>query len=159
MLRSDEVRKQLAGLDPLADATAAAHEGLYSPETTDRTYATLLDRAAERLSLGESVILDATWTSPRHRDDAARTAEATSSDLVALQCHVPVEVAEQRVAGRRGDASDATPAIARRLAEHAAGWPDAVRIDTTGDPHAVVEAALEHVGPVTVGEVTGWLER
>ena len=40
VLRSDEVRKELAGLDPLDHAPAAYGTGLYAPSITDATYET-----------------------------------------------------------------------------------------------------------------------
>lgn len=150
LLRSDEVRKELAGVGHLDDASAAPGEGLYREEATAATYRELADRAAERLARGESVVLDATWSSAAHREQAARVARETSSDLVALRCEAPLEVAEQRIAARRSDASDATADIARRLAAEADPWPEAVGIDTTPEPDRVVARAREHVGPVEV---------
>jgi len=47
MLRTDEVRKELAGLDPVTPAAAGFGQGLYAPEMTGRTYRELLDRAEE----------------------------------------------------------------------------------------------------------------
>ena len=45
VLRSDVVRKELAGLDPRAPAPDAIGAGLYSPAATRRTYDELLSRA------------------------------------------------------------------------------------------------------------------
>ena len=47
VLRSDVVRKELAGLDPHAPAPDAIGAGLYSPDATRRTYDELLSRAAD----------------------------------------------------------------------------------------------------------------
>ena len=44
VLRTDETRKELAGLDP-TDAPAAYGEGLYTPTSTEATYAAVLARA------------------------------------------------------------------------------------------------------------------
>ena len=63
VLRSDVVRKELAGLDPHAPAPDAIGAGLYSPDATRRTYDELLSRALDcASSLGQSVVLDASWT-------------------------------------------------------------------------------------------------
>ena len=94
MLRSDEVRKDIAGLGHTAPAPAAPGEGLYRPELTDATYTALLERARTALELGESVILDASWSDRRHRTAAVEAARATVSDLVALECVAPAGVAE-----------------------------------------------------------------
>ena len=50
VLRSDEVRKELAGLDPLDHAPAAYGTGLYSPAMTETTYETVLSHARQLLA-------------------------------------------------------------------------------------------------------------
>jgi uncharacterized protein len=146
LLRSDEVRKELVGLSHLDDARAAHGEGLYTDEMTDATYTELLDRAAHLTARGECVVLDASWTSARYREAATQVAEDTSTDVVALRCQTPVAVAERRLARRGPDASDATVEVARRLAESADPWPDALTVDTTAEPDEAVETALSHLG-------------
>ena len=146
LLRSDEVRKEMAGLGHLDDASAAPGEGLYSRESVAATYEELVDRAAALTARGESVVVDATWSSAEHRETAARAADETHTDLVALKCTAPPEVAEQRLRDRGPDASDATQESARHLTAAADEWPEATPVDTTPDPGQVVAAALAHVG-------------
>ena len=62
VLRSDVVRKELAGLDPYEYAPAPLGEGLYTPAATTRTYEELLHRARVALELGEPVVLDVSWS-------------------------------------------------------------------------------------------------
>ncbi|HET7722865.1 MAG TPA: AAA family ATPase, partial [Acidimicrobiales bacterium] len=76
MFRSDEVRKSIAGLDPLVPAPAPLEAGLYRPAMTDATYTELLARARAALELGRTVVLDATWRDPRWREAAAGVASA-----------------------------------------------------------------------------------
>lgn len=147
LLRSDEVRKELAGLGHLADGSAPPGEGLYRPEAVADTYEELATRARGHLAGGEPVILDATWSSAAHREQAVRVAEETRSDLIALRCELPVEIAEQRLLARGADASDASVDVARQLATTADPWPQAVTVDTSAPPEEVVAAALGHVGP------------
>jgi hypothetical protein len=146
--RSDIVRKELAGLPADVSATAAYGRGLYGPESRAGVYRELLARADDALSLGESVILDASWTEPEQRAEAAHVAEQTSSDLLELQCRAPLEVTTTRLRARRAgsDASDADPAVAVAMAEAAAPWPDAIKIDTSGDPEDALAAAVAAVG-------------
>jgi aminoglycoside phosphotransferase family enzyme/predicted kinase len=132
LLSSDRVRKELAGLDPATSATANFGEGLYTPERTDALYSELLHRAAELLARGESVVLDASWTSARHRHAAEKLAHDTHSDLVALRCHTSPETAAHRIRTRGPTASDATAAVATAMAATADPWPEAVDVDTTG---------------------------
>src|SRR3546814_9334305 len=68
LLRSDEVRKELAGINAGERAGAPYREGIYGPEHTVRTYDALLQRASTALGLGESVVIDASWTDQRWRD-------------------------------------------------------------------------------------------
>ena len=71
LLRSDEVRKELAGLSPLEPAGAAPFEGIYTPAFTAEVYGELLRRAELALGWGDSVVLDATWLDPEQRDAAS----------------------------------------------------------------------------------------
>jgi predicted kinase len=148
VFRSDVVRKELLGIDPSTRLAAPYAEGIYRPEHTDATYRELLARARHRLERGDSVILDASWTDPARRDQAAAVAHATLSDLVALRCDAPVAVAAHRLRHRAaGEASDATPAIAEAMAAAAPKWDDAVVVDTTTAIEASASAALEAIGP------------
>ena len=96
LVRSDEVRKALAGIAPTSDAAAPLDQGLYTPEWNDRTYATLCAEARELLARGRSVVLDASWSEPSSRAMAEGLAAETSSDVVALRCNAPVDVAMAR---------------------------------------------------------------
>lgn len=140
LLRSDEVRKDLAGIGHLESGRASFGEGLYAAERKDATYRELLARAHTALTHGESVILDASWASAAHRRRAARLAEETSSELLQVRCTVPSEVAMSRIRARTGDASDATPEVAATLADSFDRWPEATEIDTSASP----DRALAH---------------
>jgi hypothetical protein len=143
---SDVVRKEIAGLDPSAAMPAAYAEGIYAPDWTAATYRELLARGQGLLERGESVILDASFTAPEHRAQAAATAAATSADLVVLRCDAPPEMAAARIARRAPGPSDATAAIAARMAAGRQPWNGAVAIDTSGDPGAAERAAAAVLG-------------
>lgn len=133
LLRSDVSRKELAGISPTERHDERFREGLYGPTTTDTVYRALLDRAREQLALGESVVVDASWSSAAHRHAAEAVARATSSDLVQIRCDAAPGIAAARISSRleRGDdVSDATPAIAAAMARRFDPWPDASFIDT-----------------------------
>lgn len=144
LVRSDEVRKELAGIPASAHAPAGIDEGLYQPAMTDAVYAELLARARGPLSLGQTVVLDATWRHARWREAAARVADEASADLVELRCVAPVEVAVDRVKRRWavGDASDATEDVVRAFSADQAPWSTATDVDTSGDSADAVAAAL-----------------
>ena len=144
VVRSDVVRKELAGLDPRAPAAADLGEGLYSDAMTRRTYDELLTRAGAALGLGQSVILDASWTDAELRRAAARVADATASELIELRCTVDASVADARVERRRRaghDASDADPTVAAALRAAADPWPGAITVDTSGSPTRAIDVA------------------
>ncbi len=153
VLSSDRIRKELAGLDPDQPAAAEFGAGIYAQAWTDRTYAELLTRAAELLSMGESVLIDATWSSTAHRQKAAAIAAQGEADLVQLECTIPREVAASRIAARTGGVSDATGAIAARLAAQWMPWPEATVLDTSppaqppGREAEAVEQALNVIRP------------
>ena len=148
VLSSDRVRKELAGLEQDQPAAAGFGTGIYAQTWTDRTYAELLNRAGELLSMGESVIVDATWSSEAHRQAAAAIAAHREAELVQLECVTPQEVAATRIAGRAGNASDATAAIAACLAAEWSPWSEATVIDTNSVGHAdPVERALNAIRP------------
>jgi uncharacterized protein len=143
VLRSDRIRKELAGLPPDSPAPAPFGTGLYAPSWTARTYDELLRRAGALLELGESVIIDASWVARERRVAAAAVARRVTADLVQLRCAAPPSLAAQRMRDRTGDASDADPAIATRMAAAQDPWPEAVAIDTggTGSSGSLSESA------------------
>jgi uncharacterized protein len=145
VLRSDVVRKELAGLSASEHRPAAFGEGLYAREATARTYEELLRRARVALELGESVVLDASWSDARWRADAAHVAAATASDLVELRCDVDSNVADARVERRRAmhdDPSDADRDVAAALRNVASPWPSASAVDTSGTVSESVASAV-----------------
>jgi hypothetical protein len=145
VLSSDRVRKELHGSAPDQPAAAPYHQGLYSPAATERTYTELLARAARCLAQGESVVLDASWTSAPRRAAAAELAHSAHAALVALECTAPPEVSAQRLRQRIGSLSDADEAISREMAAHADPWPQACPIPTGESLAAAVAAARQQV--------------
>ena len=138
-LRSDELRKDLAGIGHTTRTGDAFDEGLYDERSTAATYGALLDRARSLLELGEPVVLDASWTDRKWRDAARAVAHETRSDLRELRCDVPAGIARERLAHRAGtgtDASDATGDIAARMATRCrpvAGGNDDRHVGVTRD--------------------------
>lgn len=145
VVRSDEVRKERAGLGSTESAAAGLHEGLYDPEVTDATYAAVFERARSLVSRGEPVVIDASFTSEAHREAARELARNTSTEIVELRCHLAPEVAAERVAARLatgGDASDASVEVAAALAASADPWPEATEVSTEDEPATALEGAM-----------------
>ena len=148
VLRSDEIRKELAGLEPTAPAGAPFGEGIYTPTTTAQTYTTMLDRAGVALRHGETMILDASWTDERRRIEARALAQRAHAELVELRCTAPPALAAERMRRRLAagnDSSDATPVIAEIMASSMAQWPTATVVDTSGAPGSSLSLAFRVV--------------
>jgi len=132
VLHSDEVRKELAGLDRTADGRSTPGAGIYDDGHTDATYAELWRRAAVVAGAGEPVVLDASWAERRRREALRRAARDAAVRLVELCCEAPPSVAAARIEARRaagGDASDATAEVADWMRARFDPWPEAVVID------------------------------
>ncbi|MFF1607544.1 AAA family ATPase [Amycolatopsis sp. NPDC058278] len=112
------------------------------PGRRDRTR-----RAGTLPALGETVVLDASWSAARHRRLATDTAEAASSPVLAVLCEVAEATAEERIAARTTTLSDATPDIAHRMTEDADPWPEAHPLDTGGTPRESIAPAVACLVP------------
>ena len=110
VVRSDVERKRRAGV-ALEERMPA---GSYTAEGAARVYAATLDRAERVLRAGHCAILDAVFAKPEERDAAETLAQKVGVPFEGVWLDVPKEVAQARVAGRQGDASDATPAVVER---------------------------------------------
>lgn len=134
ILRSDVVRKELAGLAPGERAPSELDAGLYTAEVSERTYAELATRAAAVIGAGDDVVVDATFARPEHRDLLRAVARDTDARLAELRCVLdPTLVAEriERRAAEGTDPSDVTVEQALVLAERFAPWPEAAEVDTS----------------------------
>lgn len=135
VLRSDQIRTKVG--DPAIDSSPGQvpgyREGRYGPAATRAVYEELLSQAGHQLGMGQSVVLDASWTDESWRDAARELSDRTYSDLGEFRCRAAPEVAADRIARRlkdRTDLSEATPEIARAMSRSADSWPSAISIDT-----------------------------
>lgn len=144
-LRSDVIRKQLAGVTP----EERLPESHYTAEWTERVYAELIRRAEAALRAGHGVIADAVSGRAEHRAALAAAAGRAGARFTGIWLDAPLAVREARVGRRTADASDAGIAVARsQLAPEPAalGWR---RVDAAGDLPATVAgvaAALTQEG-------------
>ncbi len=132
VFRSDRVRKESQGLDPGSSAAAEWEAGIYRRAVTEQTYRTLVNRAGRLLRMGETVILDASWSDPRWREEARQEAARCSSLITELCCRLPAPAASARLKQRAGsgDPSDADELTATQMSIGFAAWPEAVVVDT-----------------------------
>jgi predicted kinase len=146
LIRSDVVRKQLAGLAETDSGRHGRDEGIYARAWNDRTYAECLRLAAELLLEGRRVVVDATFGEERRRRDFLERAAALAVPAVLLLCRAEPAVVRGRLANRRGDASDADWSIY----EHAAARWEVMSPATEAQARVVnsdgtVEQALAQV--------------
>lgn len=138
VLRSDEVRKNLAGAAAVGSETHSYGAGIYDPAMTETTYAQLLEEVEKYLG-EETVIVDAAFPDPRRRRPFLAAAAAAGCPVSILHCRCPEPVALERLARRqlRGeDISDGRPSLYRlQAADFRAPGPEepCIAVDTTGD--------------------------
>jgi aminoglycoside phosphotransferase family enzyme/predicted kinase len=149
LISTDRVRKELAGVGEHVSLSAAYEEGHYTWDWTEHTYADLLRRAGILLAMGESVVLDGTWSDPRWRQLARDLAHRTSSDIHELRCELAAELAIERIAARAG-ISDADAGIAVAMDSRFEAWPEARSIETRLDPSECLAVARGRVAPKQV---------
>ena len=112
VLRTDEARKRRFGLAPEQRLPAAAYEERVSRAVHEEVFA----MAATALGAGQAVLLDAVFLDPAQRDAAEAVARAAGVPFDGIWLEAPLDVLRARIAGRRGDASDATEAVLLRAA-------------------------------------------
>ena len=99
-LRSDLVRKELAGLAPGERRYDPFQKGLYTPPLSGKTYLALFARAEAQLLGGSSVILDASFLRERDRSAALDLARRMGADFLLLECRADDETVRRRLESR-----------------------------------------------------------
>lgn len=103
VLRSDEIRKRLWGVEPLERLPQAA----YSIEESARVYETMFREARRILQAGCAAILDAVFLRPEERNRCSRLAEEEGVAFSGYWLDAPIPLLRERLASRHDDASDA----------------------------------------------------
>jgi aminoglycoside phosphotransferase family enzyme/predicted kinase len=138
VLRSDTIRKALYGIAPEQRLPADS----YTAESSQRVYAAMQARAERLLAAGATVILDAVFGREDERQAAVGLARAAGSRFDGLWLTAPSALLEARVAGRSGDASDATVDVVRWQQDHLDSPRDWAVIDTAGGQERSAAAAV-----------------
>ena len=151
VIRTDAVRKRLAGV-PLRERVAAGYgEGLYTPEMGRRTYAEALRLGGELLRAGWPVVVDGAFSHTAERAEARAVAGQRRVPFAILWCDAPDAELAQRLRRRSADRHEVSDGREELLGSHRAGYeaPDAeadvIRVDTSGDGARAVEAALQAI--------------
>ncbi len=149
-LRSDVERKVMAGVDELTRLPPQA----YTPEMSRKVYERLERRAGKVLASPWPVVVDAVFAKRQERAAIERVAREAGAPFIGLWLDAPAEVLRQRVAGRKGDASDATVAVLEKQLAYDLGEIIWRRVDASGMPEEVLDEALRVLAEVGIHPVT-----
>jgi len=116
-LQSDVQRKALFGATPHQRLGDEAYSGAVSA----RVFAMLCGRAADLLAAGRSVIVDRVFDRPAERAQIERTAREAGVPFLGFWLETDTDRRIERVEQRRGDASDATAAVATMQSDYDLG--------------------------------------
>lgn len=143
VLRSDEIRKCLLGRLPSERLGPEA----YTADLSPRVYAELRKRAAAVLAAGRAVVVDAVHAKPEERAAIAAVATQAGCRFDGLWLEAPRTTLAERIAARRGDASDATVAVLDQQLQYDIGEIDWRRVATGGETANIVDNL---VGPLNL---------
>ncbi len=104
VIRTDAVRKELAGA---RGGPARFGEGIYTAEWNDRTYAEVARQAEVGLLEGGRILVDAAFGQELRRQAFLDLAGRLHVPVFFFHCQADPDLVRQRLAGRRGDVSDA----------------------------------------------------
>jgi predicted kinase len=110
VVRTDAVRKQLAGVPWHEHHAGDVGEGLYTAAMTERTYARCLDLAADLLAAGWSVVLDGVFGRRAEREAARALARGQGAAYRIVWCAAPEPVLRARLRARRAAGRDLSDA-------------------------------------------------
>ncbi len=149
-LSTDRIRREMEGAGDAGDRGGAPGapaerpgygEARYTLEARGRTYAEMVQRAAEELGSGRTVILDATFSKNRFLEmalEAGRKAGLGKEDMIVFECTLDRAALLERV--RRREAKGPAPGtplsemrsdiIEKHLLEYEKKEGDVIRLDT-----------------------------
>lgn len=136
---SDVVRKELAGARSEAELKAPTGEGIYTREWTERTYAALLERAEATLSVGNSVILDATFSKSAWRRRARELAERLGARAAMVECRLDEAEALARLERRHRSGASVSDGRPELYAQQRAAFEPVTEFDAGA--HLVADTA------------------
>jgi uncharacterized protein len=145
LLRSDVIRKELAGIRADQSARGEFNLGIYEPAWSERTYEEVARQARDVLLTGGRALVDAGLRTETQRMAFFQLGRKLAVPVILLACEADPAIVRQRLEHRVGDASDADWAVYEELAwegpSHAPGQLIA-KIDTSGAVEGSLAQAL-----------------
>ena len=142
VLRTDEVRKRLFEAASLQKLGPQA----YTPQAHAQVYDQMRAEAAAVLAAGCSVILDATFLDPGERGKVEALAKQAGVAFEGVWLQSDPALLRERVAKRRGDASDADVAVLEAQLKDYAGPPAGWTLVTDEDFDSEARKLIERLG-------------
>ena len=130
-VRSDVVRKSMAGLTPQSHTGSGLGQGIYSDQQSELTYAALSDRAARLLRAGHSVLIDAACLKRGQRDRFRKLAAELQVPFQILSFEAAESVLRQRIERRQALGQDPSEADLSVL-EHQLKSHEPIEADESG---------------------------
>lgn len=115
-IRSDLVRKKIFGLKPHERGGVLFEEKIYSSSAGSLTYGKLLCLAQQEIENGSSVILDATFSRAKHREDLILLAKDKGIKPVFIECTAEDKTIKERLLRRQS-----TPSVSDARLDHFEG--------------------------------------
>jgi aminoglycoside phosphotransferase family enzyme/predicted kinase len=137
ILRSDEIRKRLAGVGPLDRIPRRAYTSRRSAET----YGEMFRLAGRLLDAGRTVVLDAVFLGPDLRAAAEELASEAEVPFHGLWLEGQAEQLRARLNARQGDASDADAVVLEEQLDRDAG-PISWIVADAAKPDAALAALI-----------------
>lgn len=147
-LATDEIRHDVAQIPHGQHAFSAPDSGAYATDVIDATYEEMAREVGELLRGGHGVVLDASWSSERHRASICELATDVEVEVVEIECVLDDDTARERIERRLADPddpSDATPELVDVLRGRREPWPRARLLSTAPGIGDVVSAAIDIV--------------
>ncbi len=151
ILRSDELRKEIAGLKKGKHAYSSYGAGIYTPELTHQIYCLMLDKALEYTRQGKKVVVEATYVKANQRKYFYETCIAKGLNPFFINCFASEDVLKDRIRKRMEsgtDVSDADLNILEHQLKHLEQPEELpcyriLRINTEDAIHNIVSALRE----------------
>jgi aminoglycoside phosphotransferase family enzyme/cytidylate kinase len=138
VLRSDVTRKRLMGVPE----ETRLPERAYTPDVNVKVFSQMAKTAAAILTCGHSVVMDAVYGTEAERQEIADVAAKAGIPFAGLWLEADADILARRIAGRSGDASDATVEVLKKQLAAIPAPRDWTRIDARGTPERIAETVM-----------------
>lgn len=97
IIRTDLLRKKLLNIDPTQQRHEDFGQGIYSDESSHRTYEKVYELAAGYIKQGKPVIIDASFKKRAERQKAYALARKLGVPFYIIECYCPDDITKKRL--------------------------------------------------------------